>query len=51
VILAAGRATEQMRAHPGDGQIGRVACGRHIDVSVELREAFLASQLGLAGTQ
>src|SRR5215212_2879152 len=51
VLLGAGRAARQMRAHAWDGGIGVAAGKLDLDVAVELVEAGLASELGVGGAE
>src|SRR3954453_2073420 len=50
-VLGAGGAAVEVRAHAGDPRVGALACGRQLDVAVELLEALLAGQLRGAGAE
>ena len=49
MVLIAGRAAFEMRAHTRDLLVGGCAGELELDVAVELVEALLAGQLGPAG--
>jgi hypothetical protein len=53
VLLVAGPAALEVRAHAGDELIGArgTVLELDLDVAVELVEALLAGQLGVGGTQ
>ena len=45
MLLGAGRAAVEMRAHPGDGGVRILARELELDVAVEVREALVAAEL------
>jgi hypothetical protein len=51
VVLLAGRAPVEMRAHAGHGHVGVAAAHLGVDVLVEPVEALVASELGLPGAE
>src|SRR3954468_10415966 len=51
VILAAGRAAFEMRAHPGEELVGVIAGQLEVDVLVQQLEALVAADLGPIGAE
>lgn len=51
VLLGAGGTALEVRAQPGDRDVGVPAMQLEVDVLVDLREAFVAEDLGLRGPE